>query len=291
MGLPLLIHILPLRHGIAFPLLAVVAIAATAGLLYAIARMVGAPDRLAAALAILFATSPGMVVVLFRDGRSVDPFDLLALAAAAFFVMRRQTVALALTLVAAALVRESWVVVLPFAYAVWAIRPLDRVAAEKVVAVAAPAATLYVAIRLGISTIGRNQVVGYAGPFFAERWHVVTTALSDWTATLRRSFLALGPLWLVAPLAVRRLRFARAGLAWAALCAVSLTFAADWERVLLVLTPVAYPAAGFVLRRRPRAAVFIVAACMCCNVAYLAYMVASGYRNIVHPKPPAYPVR
>jgi hypothetical protein len=290
-GLPLLVHILHVPHGVTFPLLAVAAIAATAGLLYATARTIGAPDLVAVAAALLFASCPGMVVTLFRDGRSVDPISLLVLAAGVLFVVRRQALALALTLLAGALVRESWVLVVPFAYAMWATRPLDPRLARTVLAVAAPASALYAAIRLGIPTIGRNQVVGYSGSFFAARWDVVTSALSDWAATLRRCFLALGPLWFVAPLAVGRVRLARAGLVWAGLLVAALAFAADWARVLLLLAPLAYPAAAFVLRRGARGAALVAAACACCNIAYLVYMIHSGHRNILHPHPPAYPVR
>jgi hypothetical protein len=230
------------------------------------------------------------VVTLYRDGRSVDPVDLLLLTLCVLLVVRARAGALATTLALAALVRESWIFVLPFAYVYWARRPLDAAAGRTTLAVAAPATAAYVAIRLGMPTTGRAQVVGYSGAFLAARWDVVTAAVSHWGTKLRRCFLALGPLWFVAPFAVPRLRLARAGLAWLALTAVALLFAADWGRVLFVLAPVAYPASAYVLRARTRLSWVVLAACLCCNAAYLAYMVDRGAANILHPAPPTYPV-
>ena len=181
---------------------------------------------------------------------------------------------------------------IPFAYAVWAERWLDRRALRTVMAAALPAIGIYVALRLSIPTVGKQQVVGYGDGLLRGRWDVVRTELSDWHVALRRVFLAFGPLWLLFPFALRHMGYARRGLVLLALCAVSLTYALDWGRVLLLAAPVIYPAAGFVLLGARRLRIPVLATWIVIGVGYAVYMDVSGVtRNIDHGGSPTYPVQ
>jgi hypothetical protein len=256
-------------------------------------RALGTPARLGAALAVAFAISPGVLIVLLRNGRNVDAATLLAMSAAALFAVRRRPLAFGVALLLGAFVRESALFMVPFAYAVWAQRPLDRRALRIVLAASAPAIAAYVALRLAIPTVGMDRVVGYGHGFLHGRVDVLRTGLEDWKVALRRMFLAFGPLWLLYPLALRELRFARRGLVLLALCLVAMTFALDWGRVLLLAAPVIYPAAGFVLGRRGRAlGIAVLASWVAIAVGYAVYMDRTGVaRNIDGGAPPTYPVR
>jgi hypothetical protein len=290
-GLPTLVHVLPFSHDTGFLVAAILAVSATAIMIFALSCCVGGSEWSATWIAIVFATSPVMIVALFRGGRSVDPLSVLFLVAGAYLVLRRRLVLLAVCLVAAATVRETWVFAVVFAYALWASSIVDVRVARTVLIVAAPAIAGYAALRLGLSTVGRGQVVGYAGPFLAARKDVLGAAVTDVAVTARRCFLLFGLLWFVAPWSLRDLSYARRGLVLAGLCAISLSFAADWWRVLVLLAPVVYPVSAYVLRERTRTSVVVLALCLICNGLYLAYMTRSGYQNIRHPRPPAYPIR
>jgi hypothetical protein len=181
---------------------------------------------------------------------------------------------------------------IPFAYAIWAERWLDRAALVRVCAVAAPAVAAYVALRLAIPTVGRDRVVGYNESFLSGRATVVRTVLEDWRVELRRVFLTFGPLWLIAPFALRRMDYARRGLVLVACCVAALTYALDWERVLLLAAPVIYPAAIFVLARTPRLRIAVLAGWLAIAVGYAVYMDRTGVaRNIDGGAPPTYPVQ
>jgi hypothetical protein len=290
-AVPTVVHVLPFSHTTSFLLLTIICAGLASGFLFALMTTLGTGTRLAAALATLSAISPVVLVAALRDGRSVDPATLLVMSAAALFIVRRQTIPLAITLLIGAFVRESTMFLIPFAYAVWADRLFDVAAARRTAAVALPAAAVYVALRLALPTVGREQVIGYAGGFLHERVHVVRTALGDWRVALRRVLLAFGPLWLVAPFALKEMRYARRGLVLVALCAVAATYALDWERVFVLATPVIYPAAGFVLASRRRLALVVLAAWLAVIVGYAAHMQRSGVANIDHGSPPTYPVQ
>src|SRR5207245_2025684 len=68
----------------------------------------------------------------------------------------------------------------------------------------------------------------------------------------RRMFTVFGPLWLIAPLALRDMSYARRGLALVLMSLVAMTFALDWGRMILLAAPVFYPAAAHVLAKRRR---------------------------------------
>lgn len=290
-GIPLLVHVLPFSHDVSFFALALVCAGVAAAVLYALMTELGASPPIAAGGALVFATSPGIVVALLRNGRTTDVATLLMMSAAALFIVRRRPVALATTLLLGAFVRESMLFMIPFAYAMWAERPLDRSAIRRVTAVSLPAVAAYAALRLSLPTVGREQVAGYSGPFLDARADVVAGAVEDWPTLLRRSFLVFGPLWLVAPFAFRGMRYARRGMVLVALCIVALTYAIDWPRVLLLLVPLVYPAAAWVLRARLRLAAGVAAGCVACSATYAVYMARTGIDNLDNPPPPAYSVR
>ena len=88
---------------------------------------------------------------------------------------------------------------------------------------------------------------------------------------LRRLASTHGPLWLVAPLALSGLRFARRGLLLVALCAASMTFAYDWGRIIFLAAPVFYVAGGWAVRHRRRLALATVLALFALDL-YAIYM-------------------
>jgi hypothetical protein len=291
-GVPWLVHVSPLSHTTTFVVLAIASAAAAAGCLHALMVTLATPSRVAAVAAVAFAISPVVLVTLIRDGRGVDPETLLVMCAGALFVVRRQGALLCVTLLLGAFVRESALFLIPFAYAVWAQRWLDREALARVLAVALPAIVAYLALRLAIPTVGRSQVAGYGEGLLDGRATVLRTALDDWTVELRRVLLAFGPLWLVAPLALRDMSYARRGMALVACCLVATTFALDWERVLVLAAPVVYPAAGWVLASRRRWRVPVLASWLAVCVGYAVYMQVHGVAHGIDPgSTPTYPVR
>ena len=96
---------------------------------------------------------------------------------------------------------------------------------------------------------------------------------------LRRLALAYGPLWIAAPFAIGRLRFARRGLVLCILCAASMTFALDWGRMAFFAAPVVYVSAACVLRDRRRLALLCVLALLAVDVGYAAYMQVHGVKH------------
>jgi hypothetical protein len=120
---------------------------------------------------------------------------------------------------------------------------------------------------------------------------VLREALSAAPTLLRRLAAVYGPLWLLAPLALPRFRFAREGLVLGALCLVSFTFALDWGRVAFIAAPVVYAASAWTLTERPRLRVPALLACAALVVGYAAYMDATGVQNLIDAGPPPYPVR
>ncbi len=292
LGLPLLVHVLPFDHTVSFTGLALLAAGGAAAFAYLLMRQLGGDRRVALALALLLSVSPPFLIVVLRHGRNTDIATVFFMMAATYFAVRRERLWLALTLALGVVVREAVLFVAPLAYALWAVRPLDRRAARDALAAAAPAIAIYLAIRLGVSTVGETQVPGYGGSLVGERFTVIKQGLQSAFQEARRMFTVFGPLWLVAPLALRDMRFARRGLVLVAFALASMTFALDWGRMVLLAAPVFYPASAYVLSRRPRWLAPVLAVFLLLAIGYAVYMDVSGVKSgiIENPAPP-YPVR
>ena len=281
-GVPWLVHALPFSHAFSFTALSLLAIAAAGGALYALLRRFEIGEGLALGLAVGFVLSPTLLAVLVRHGRSIDPASMLVMCLGCLFIARRNRPALALTLLAGVTVRESSLFLIPFAYAVWARRPIDRRALLDVVAVGLVPVLVYAWLRLTIATAGRQYIPGYSGPFLDARFDLLGQALrgGSWQVELRRLAYTFGPLWLLAPLALQRLRFARAGLVLALLCAAAMSFAFDWGRIAFLAAPVVYVAAGWLVRDRRRLALLTVLALLAVDVGYGVYLQVEGTRHL-----------
>jgi len=292
LGLPLLVHMLPFDHTVSFTALALLAAGGAAAFAYLLMRELGGEPRVAIALALAMSISPPFLIVVLRHGRNTDVATVFFMMAATYFAVRRERLSLAVTLLVGVVVREAVLFVAPLAYALWAVRPLDRRAARDSLAAAAPAIAIYVAIRLGINTVGEAQVPGYGGSLVGERFTVIKQGLQSAFQEARRMFTVYGPLWLVAPLALRDMRFARRGLVLVALALISMTFALDWGRMILLAAPAFYPASAYVLSRHPRWLRPVLAAFLLLAIGYAVYMDVSGVKSgiIDNPAPP-YPVQ
>ncbi|HVE68079.1 MAG TPA: hypothetical protein VNB64_05805 [Solirubrobacteraceae bacterium] len=291
-GLPLLVHVLPFGHETSFGVLAWLASGACAGVLYVLLRRFGVRAWLAVGLGLALVLSPALLLVSLRQGRNPDALAALAMFAGTLCVVDRRPRALAVVLLLGATVRETTLFLIPFAYAMWARRPLDRDALRRTALAAAPALVAYAAIRGLVPTVGRERVLGYdAGPI-AGRLEVLEAARDQWWEQARRVASAFGPLWLVAPFALRGMRFARAGLIVLGLTALSCLFALDWGRILFLAAPVAFVAGGWVLERHRRAAIAVLLAFAAMNVGYAIHMDRGGVVDgIDRAAPPPYPVR
>jgi hypothetical protein len=291
-GVPWLAHVLPFSHTVSFELLAWTAAGGAAGFAYLLMRRLHSSAALAAGLALALALSPPMLVVGLREGRDLDAATLLFMTAATLFVVERRLRLLAATLALGVLVREAELFVVPLAYAVWAGRLWDPGALRRACAVGAPALAVYLALRLGIQSVGSAQVPGYGGSLIAARLTVVDTGLRDLLVEARRSFSVYGPLWIAAPLALASMTFARRGLVLVAACLLSMTFALDWGRMIFLAAPVFYPAGAFTLARHPRWRIPALVAFALLIVVYAVHMDRSGVQvGILESPPPPYPVR
>jgi hypothetical protein len=292
LGLPLLVHVSPLAHPASFLVLAWLAAGGAAAFAYLLMRELGASPRVAALLALLMSVSPPFLVVALRHGRNPDIATVFLMMAATYFAVARKKVSFAVTLLLGVVVREAVLFIAPLAYALWAVRPLDRAAARDVLACAAPAIIVYAAIRTQVATVGEAQVPGYGGSLLGDPETVVRSVLSSPGQTLRRLFTTYGPLWFLAPLALATMTFARRGLVLVALSLVAMLYASDWGRMILLAAPVFYPASAHVLDRHPswRPAAFGAFAALV--VVYALYMGLSGVQSgIIDAGPPPYPVR
>jgi hypothetical protein len=291
-GVPLLVHVLPFGHETSFSLLGWLAAGGSAALLYVLLMRFEVSPWLAVALGLALALSPPMLLVSLRQGRNPDAVAVLAMFAGTLCVVDRRPRALAAVLLLGALVRETTLFLVPFAYAMWARRPLDRDALRPVAAAAAPALAAYAAVRWFVPTIGRERVLGYGKGLIAGRREVLDVAADQAWAQTRRVASAFGPLWLTLPLAVRGLRFARAGLIVLGLTALACLFAPDWGRILFLAAPVAFVGGGWVLEGHRRLAVAALVAFAAMNVGYAIHMQRSGVVDgIDRTAPPSYPVR
>ena len=279
-GVPYLVHVLPFSHPFSWGLLALLAIGAASGALFALLGEFDVDPRLAVWLAVCFCVSPPLLVVLLRNGRGVDAAAILIITLGTLFIVRRQRMALALTLLAGTTIHESCLFLIPLAYAVWAQRLFDFDALRDLALVAVLPVLLYLYLRHAIVAPGEQFQPGYGGPWFSERYDVVRDALrgGGWKLELRRVFIAFGPLWFAAPFALARLRFARRGLVLVALSVASMTYALDWGRAIFFSAPVVYVAAAYVLTppQRRKLAVAVVALFLVLDLGYAVYMQVHG---------------
>jgi hypothetical protein len=290
-GVPALVHVSPFGSTFSFSALAWIASAACGALAFVLMRRFAVGRGLAAALALCLVVCPPLLVASLRQGRGVDPESLLVMLAGTLAIVDRRPVVLGAIVLVGALVRESSLFLIPFAYAIWAERPLDREAAGRTLAAGLPGLLAYATLRLALPTVGRDQVLGYDS-LLGGRVDVVRETLREPWVAFRRLFGAFGPLWLVAPFALRDLSFARRGLVLLALCGVAMTFAQDWGRIVLLAAPVIYVAAAHVLDRRRAWAIAAVVAFVVMNVGYAIYMQQTGVEDgLINGPLPAYPVR
>ena len=275
---PWLVHVLPFSYLVSFTIIGLLAIGIASAALYELLGDFDVPRRLRAGLVVGFALSPTLSVVIVRHFRSIDPASVLIMVLGCLFIVRRQRLALLATLVIGTGVRESTVFLIPFAYAVWAQRPVDREALRDVALTCILPLVVYVLLRVSIDAVGKQYIPGYSGPFITARWDFIKSAFQGSTPKLelRRLAVAYGPVWLIAPLALRDSRLARRGLVLVALCVVSMTYAYDWGRIIFLAAPVFFVAAGVALTGRRRLAIATVVALLAMDAGYGIYLQAYG---------------
>ncbi len=281
LGIPYLVHVLPFSPAFAWQLLALLCAGFAAGSLFALLRQFEVDPRVAAGLAVCFVISPPVLVVLLRNGRSVDAAAILVITVGCLFIVRRQRLALAVALLMGTTIHETCLFLIPLAYATWAQRPIDREALRDVALVAVLPVLVYVYIRTTVVAVGQAYQPGYTGPFFQARWDMIQQALGHgaWKVEVRRLAIAYGPLWIAAPLALRGCRFAQRGLVLVGLCVLAMTYAVDWGRVIFFAAPVFYVAGAYALRHRPRLAALAIVAFLALDLGYAGYMQFHGVKH------------
>jgi hypothetical protein len=273
-AVPWLVHVLPFSQTTGFQLQALVCIAVAGALLYTLLQSFSISGVLALGLALGFSISPNLLVVLLRHGRSIDPATTLVMVAGALFIVRRQRLALAITVLIGVAVKETSLFLVPFAYAVWARRPLDREAARDTALIAIAPVVGYVVLHLSVSAIGHEYTPYATGSFLHARLNVFRQVF---TATeLRRVALAYGPLWIAAPFALLSLPFARRGLVLVAECVAAMTVSYDAGRIIFLAVPVFFVAAAWSTKDRRRLATAMVACLFAVDVGYALYMQVHG---------------
>lgn len=291
-AVPWLVHVLPFEHAFSFGAIAWLSSGAAGAVLFLLLERLEIARRVSVPLAFVLVLSPPLLVASLRQGYNPDPVTVLVMIAGALFIVERRPLPLALTMLVGALNRESALFLAPLAYAVWAQRPLDRAALARVVAVAVPAVAAFCVLRFAIPTVGREQVPGYGASLIGGRIEVLGDGLrAFFDVEARRLALVYGPLWLLAPLALRDFAFARRGLVLAPLVVLAMSFALDWGRVAFVAAPVMYAAAAWTLQQRPRLLAPALALCAVTVFGYAAYMQLTGTQNIIDAGLPPYPVR
>ena len=291
-GLPTLVHVLPFDHASSFKALAWLFSAGCGALTYVLLRRFEVGKPLAGAIGVAFAVCPTLFVVSLRQGANTDPESVFVMLAGAIAIVDRRRLAFAAIVLIGVFVRESTLFLIPLAYAVWAERVWDPATLRGVLAASLPGVLAYAALRLAIPTVAREQILGYDS-LLGGRIDVLRAAAEDPQYPLRRVALAFGPLWLAAPFALRDLKYARQGLVLVACCLISMTFALDWGRIILLAAPVVLVAAAWVLKDRPRLAVAAVGAFLAMNIGYAVYMEDFGgaQDGIINVSPPPYEVR
>ena len=290
-AVPWLVHVLPFSHDTSFTALAWLFSGAASAVLFVLLDRLRISRGVSVPLAIALAVSPPLLVASLRQGRSPDALTALVMVTGALFIVERRPVPLAITMVVGALNRESALFLAPLAYAVWAERVVDLRVLRTVALAAVPAVAAFVTLRLAIPTVGREDIPGYGGSLVGGRIDVIEEALESPAVQLRRVFSVFGPLWFVAPFALRDFAFARRGLVLVALCALACTWALDWGRIFFIAAPVVYAASGWVLDRRPAWRAPVLALMALLVVGYAAYMQIDGVENLIEAGPPPYPVR
>jgi len=291
-GLPWLVHVLPLSYTLSFQLLAYLGAGVAGALAFVLMVRLDTPRSLAGALALALAISPPMLVVALREGRNTDVITVCFMMAGTLLLLERRLRALTATLLVGVIFREAVLFVIPLAYAVWATRVWDKQAAKRTLMIGAPAALAYLALHLAIASVGQDSVPGYGGSVLGERIDLIETGLRTGPTELRRMFSVYGPLWLAAPLALASSRFARRGLVLVACSLAAMTFALDWGRMILLAAPVFYPAGAHTLTRHPRWRIPAMIAFGALILGYAIYMDRSGVQHgIIDSPPPPYPVR
>ena len=286
-ALPWLVHVLPFSHAVSFQVLAWLAIAASGGALYALLAEFEIDPRLAASLCLGFVLSPTLLVVLLRNGRSIDPTAILVMTLGCLFIVRRQKLGLALTILIGVAVKETSLFLIPLAYAVWAQRIVDRDALRDVVLIAAAPIVAYIVLRASVPAVGNQYTPGYTGSFLHIREEVFRKAFSG--VELRRLAYTYGPLWVAAPFALRNLPFARRGLVLVALCVISWSVSYDASRIIFLAAPVFYVAGASAVRHRRALALATVIALFVVDIGYTAYMEAYGLKHGIENSGPATP--
>ncbi len=276
-AVPWLVHVLPFSQVVSFQLLALVGIAAGGAALYVLMRDFDISRRLAGLLAVGFAVSPDLQVVLLRHGRSIDPASILVMVMGCLFIVRRQKLELAATILIGVAVKETGLFLIPLAYAVWAQRLLDRRALRDVALIAAVPIAAYIVLRTTISAVGNQYTPGYGGSFLKTRIDVIRQVFTG--TELRRLAYAFGPLWLLVPFALRSVPFARRGLVLVALCVISMSVSFDAGRIIFIAAPVFYVAAASVVTHRRRLALATIVAWFALDIGYMAYMQVHGVEH------------
>lgn len=284
-AVPWLVHVLPFSEPVSFQLQALLGIAACGAAMYVLICEFDTARWLGVALAVALTISPNLLVVLLRHGRSIDPAVTLVMILGTLFIVRRNLFALAATLVIGAAVKETSLFLIPFAYAVWARTPVDRAALRDTALVALAPIAVYVALRVLVTAVGSQYTPGYAGPFVSTRLHVLGQVFTG--VELRRVAYAFGPLWLVAPFALKDLSFARRGLVLVGLCVAAMTVSYDAGRIIFLAAPVFYVASAWVVRGRRRLAIITVAALFALDVGYAVYMQTYGVQHGIDATPPS----
>jgi hypothetical protein len=274
---PWVVHALPFAQGTGFEVLALLSIAATGAALYALLDVLEIPGWLAGALSLGLAASPTLLVALLRNGRDIDPETILVMVLGCLFIVRRQRLALALTILVGVGVKETSLFLVPLAYAMWAERPIDGRAFRDVLAVAVAPIVGYLVLRAAVPAVGSQYTPGYTGSFLHIRLEILRKAFAG--DGPRRLAYTYGPLWIAAPFALTRSSFARRGLVLIALCVAALSVSYDAQRVLFIAAPVVYGAAALAVRHKMRVAVLMVATLLCVDLAYAGYMQVHG---VVH---------
>lgn len=289
-GLPYLVHVLPFSHRFSWELLALLCSAGAGGALFALLQEFDIDSRLATVLAVSFSVSPPLLVVFLRNGRAVDAAAVFVITLGCLFIVRRNRVALAVTMLVGTTIHESCMFLVPLSYAVWADRLIDRRALRDTIFVCIAPVALYLYIRVSVTAVGENYQPGYTGPFLKARVDVIREGLQHggWKTEARRLGIDYSLMWLAAPLALRDMRFARRGLVLVACCAFSMTYALDWGRAMFFAAPVIYVAAAHALRNRRRLATVVVLSLLLLDVGYATYMQIHGVKhNLDSTAPPA----
>jgi hypothetical protein len=173
------VHVLPFSHTFYWELLALLAAGGAGGALYALLLEFDIDRPLAAWLAVGFSVSPTLLVVFLRDGRGVDAAAIFVITLGCLFIVRRQQLALAATLLVGTTIHESCLFLIPLTYAVWARRPLDLRALRDVAAVAVVPIAVYAYLRISIVAVGEAYQPGYTGSFLHGRTDVLRDALQN----------------------------------------------------------------------------------------------------------------